>query len=296
MNEDIQYLIEGLECAVAKKNDTHAPGHRSVSLCYSESGKKYRGANVDSDTNLLTISPEQSALLSAVAHHDYRIKEIVTLVEQQEDAIVNPTTIKILIDFSVRTGITISYRIIDINGDVLFNIQNVRNTIPSYIPPTMILSKTREETLTIAKEILDANTSLPEQLKKYAQRGLLSSFTTSDTASGYGAAVTTEDGSIYFTGQYSSPEKRSGVHAEMAAITLALMDNNQKIVSLGLVSTKYEEDPCEICGCCRQFLAEINAKYNLNISLYCFAKNTDDFKQYTIDELLPHQWSSKKWH
>ena len=295
MNEEILYMTEGLELAVAKKGAGGTPAHRSVSLCYSDSGKKYRGSNIDSDTNLLTMSSEQVALLSSVAHHDYKINEVVTLVEQTEDAIVNPVTIKILADFSMRTGTNISYRIIDMKGVLLFKTHNICELMLFYTPPTTVLSKVHEATISTAKEILDAKTSLPQQLKSSACKGLLSSFTTSDTASGYGAAVATEDGNIYFTGQYSSTEKRSGVHAEMAAIILALMDNNKKIIALGLISTKYEESPCEICGCCRQFLSEISSKYHLNISLYCFAKNTDEFKKYTLEELLPHQWSSKKW-
>lgn len=295
MNEEIMYMTEGFDLAVAKKGEAGAPAHRSVSLCYSDSGKKYRGANVDSDTNLLTMSSEQVALLSSVAHHDYKINKIVTLVEQTEDAIVNPVTIKILADFSTRTGTNISYSMIDMKGSILFNTYDIRELMPFYKPRTAILSKVREATISTAKETLDTNISLPQQLKTFAHKGLLSSFTTSDTASGYGAAVATEDGNIYFTGQYSSTEKRSGVHAEMAAIILALMDNHKKIIALGLISTKYEESPCEICGCCRQFLSEISNKYHLNIALYCFAKNTDEFKKYTLEELLPHQWSSKKW-
>lgn len=295
MHDELQYLTEGLDLAVAKKGSAGTPAHRSVSVCYSKSGKKYRGANVDSDTNLLTISSEQTALLSAVAHHDYHIQEIVTLVEQKEDAVINPVTIKILVDYSARMGTNISYRIIDMKGTLLFNTQNVQDLMLFYVPPVGVLSKTRNATECTAREVLDENTPLAQQLKTFAHRGLLSSFTTSDTASGYGAAVATEDGNVYFTGQYSSTEKRSGVHAEMAAVILSLMDNNQKIVALGLISTKYTDSPCEICGCCRQFLAEVSTKYDLNISLYCFAKNTDQIKQYTLDELLPHRWSSKKW-
>ncbi len=295
MHDELQYLAEGLELAVAKKGGVGTPAHRSVSVCYSTSGKKYRGANVDSDTNLLTIYSEQTALLSAVAHHDYKIQEMVTLVEQAEDAVINPVVIKILVDYSARTGTNISYRIIDIKGALLFNTHNVRDLISFYIPQLAILSKTHSTSECTAQEILSADAPLAQQLKTFATRGLLSSFTTSDTASGYGAAVATEDGKVYFTGQYSSTEKRSGVHAEMAAVILSLMNDNQKIVALGLISTKYEDSPCEICGCCRQFLAEVSSKYDLNISLYCFAKNTDQIKRYTLDELLPHQWSSKKW-
>lgn len=295
MSDELPYLIEGLELAVAKKGGAGTPAHRSVSVCYSKSGRKYRGANVDSDTNLLTISSEQTALLSAVAHHDYQIQELTTLVEQKEDIIIDPITIKILVDYSARTETIISYRIIDREGTLLFSTKNVRELIPFYIPTVRVLSKTRKATECVAQEVLDTSAPFTQQLKTFAQRGLLSSFTTNDTASGYGAAVATEDGKIYFTGQYSSTEKRSGVHAEMASVILSLMDNNKKIIALGLISTKYEDTPCEICGCCRQFLAEISTKYNLDISLYCFAKNTDDIKQYTLDELLPHQWSSKKW-
>jgi cytidine deaminase len=280
--------------AVAKTT-VFGGGNRSSSVAYSKSGKKYRGASVGSDTNLLNVSSEQSALLMAVAHSDYNVEKIVTLVEKNDGFMVNPFTVKTIIDFCVRTGSEIKYRVIDINGKEIFTAEKITEMIPFYHPAQNILEKVKGAVLSESKAALEAGVPIPDQLKKHAIDGLSKCFHTYNNASAYSTAVLTEDGTIYYSGQYSSFEKRGGIHSEMAAPILALMDGKTKITALGLVSTKFTDVPCEICGCCRQFLSEITSKYGLNINLYCFAKDTDELKQYTLGELLPNQWSSKKW-
>ncbi len=293
MADELSYLKDGLPLAVVKK--VIGGANRTSSVCYSKSGRKYRGANIDSDTNLLNISSEQSALLLAVSHSDYEVEEMVTLVEKSDGFMVNPFTVKTMIDFCVRTGSEIRYRIIDMDGREIFSAPKISETISFYRPPQKILSKVTGAVISENKATFDKSLSVKDQLKKYADEGLSKCFHTYDNASAYSTAVLTEDGTIYYTGQYSSFEKRGSIHSEMAAPILALMNDKTKITALGLVSTKFTDTPCEICGCCRQFLAEISAKYDLNIKLYCFAKDTMEFKQYSLDELLPNQWSSKKW-
>ncbi|MFA5841459.1 MAG: cytidine deaminase [Candidatus Paceibacterota bacterium] len=294
MVDELSYLKDGLALAVAKKTVVGV-GSRTSTVAYSKSGRKYRGANIDSDTNLLNISSEQSALLLAVAHSDYLVEEVVTLVEKDEGFIVNPFTVKTMIDFCVRTGGEIKYRVVNIDGKEIFSVPKVTEIIPFYKPHQNILEKVKGAVPSESKAPFQTSIPVPDQLKKYAVEGLGKCFHTYNNASAYSTAVLTEDSVIYYSGQYSSFEKRGGIHSEMAAPILALMDGKTKIVALGLVSTKFTDTPCEICGCCRQFLAEISSKYDLSINLYCFAKDTDEFKQYTLDELLPNQWSSKKW-
>lgn len=294
MNEELFYLKDGLLLAVTKKIVVDG-GSRTSSVCYSKSGQKYRGANVDSDTHLLNISSEQVALLLAVSQHDYLIKEIVTMTEKPATFVLDPLVVKILIDFCMRTGVEIKYSVVNTESEIIFECEAITKLIPFYKPSPTILSKTQNAKLTESHSSLLLETETNKELKKYALLGLLNDFPTHDNASSYGASVLTEDGAIYYTGQYSSFEKRTMIHSEMAAIILALMDGKTKITALGLVSTKFTNTPCEICGCCRQFFSEISSKYNLDMKLYCFAKDTEDFRQYTLSELLPNQWSSKKW-
>lgn len=294
MNDDLFYLKDGLLLAVTKKTVVGG-GNRTSSVCYSKSGQKYRGANVDSDTHLLNLSSEQVALLLAISHQDYLIEEITTMTENGSAFVLDPLVVKIVIDFCVRTGGEIRYSVVNTEGEVIFECEAITKLIPFYKPSPTILSKTKSAILRESHSPILARTPIKDELKKYAQLGLLNDFPTHDNASSYGASVLTEGGVIYYTGQYSSFEKRTMVHSEMAAIILALMDGKTKITALGLVSTKFTDTPCEICGCCRQFFSEISSKYNLNMELYCFAKDTNEFKQYTLTELLPNQWSSKKW-
>ncbi|MEK7614091.1 MAG: cytidine deaminase [Patescibacteria group bacterium] len=293
MPDELSYLKDGLLLAVAKKALVGG-GNRSSSVCYSKSGQKYRGANVDSDTHLLNISSEQVALLLAVSREDYLVEEIVTMVEKNDGFVLNPLVVKILVDFCARVGREIKYRIININGDIVFESETVTKLISFYTPVPNLLSKTINAKPGESHSAFIEGAPISEELKKYALIGLSKCFTTHDSASGYGASAITEDGTIYHAGQYSSFEKRSNIHAEMAAMILALMDGKTKITALGIVSTKYADTPCEICGCCRQFLAEISSRYGLSMKFYCFAKDNEKFKEYTLDALLPNQWSSKK--
>jgi cytidine deaminase len=131
-------------------------------------------------------------------------------------------------------------------------------------------------------------------LKQVAKDAITKNFPTYDSASGYGAAVVTSEGNIFSSGQYSSFEKRLNIHAEMGAVLNSLMHQRKNIIALALVSSKFKDVPCEICGCCRQFLSEMSSRFNLNLTYYCFALETDAYKTYTLEELLPSPWSSLK--
>lgn len=292
--EDLEYLTEGLNLAVTKKV---VPGgaNRLASVGYSRSGRKYRGANVDSDTNLLNITSEQAVVALAAAHQDYALKEIVTLTEKSAGFIPNPISVKTMTDFCVRTGADIKYWAVDLSGQELFSASRVTELIPFYRPAPDILSKTKGASPSEARVLADPEAPIEGQLKKCALVGLSRCFTTEDSASGYGAAVLTEDGIIYYSGQYSSFDKRTNLHAEMAAVLLALMDGRTKITAVGVASSKYKDTPCEICGCCRQFLSEISAKQGQEIDCYCFATESEKYEKHSLKDLLPNQWSSKKW-
>ena len=132
------------------------------------------------------------------------------------------------------------------------------------------------------------------ELKKYAILGVTRNFPQYDSASGYGTAILTKSGKIYFGGQYSSFDHRLGFHSEMTTIISSLMDGENDITHLGIVSTKYKDSPCDCCGICRQFISEMAVRYDWNLKIFNFALDTDDCRENSIKDYLPSQWSNKK--
>ncbi|GEM_PF-1308108 len=296
---EISYLKELNEAFSLSITKGSGEIFRSSSVAVSKSGKNYFAGKVESDTHLLGFPSEQVALMLSAQQKDYGVSEIITLAENKDGCKnkISPLIIKILIDHSIRTGKNMSYKVVDIKGNEIFSAPNVRNLIPFYRPGASVLKR-------VSSSVVSPNfitvgykeKAVPSILKIHAIKGIERNFPITDGASGYGASVITEGGKVFFAGQYSSFEKRLGIHSEMSAFLSAIMHGEKNIVALGLVSTKYEDAPCEICGCCRQFLAEMIEKFSLQkIKFYCFAKTADDYKTYSIDALLPYRWSSKKW-
>ena len=285
-------LRDGLLRSVLKKSRAHTEAN-SASCAISQSGNRYMGAKIESDTHLLDVGSEHVALLSAVQHLDFHIQEVVTLVDG-DSASVSPLTLKVLADFGARTGRVPAYRVLNRSGRTVFHARNAAKEISFYRPSLRVFAVLPK---TPKKNWHDLSASeMPKTiLKTYASRGLGLAFPTYAGASSYGAAVVTTSKRIYFAGQYSAPDKRLGLHAELSAIIAALMAGEKGITHLGLVSDKFEGKPCTLCGCCRQFIAELSEKFGWKVAIHCFAKSTTAHRVYTIDSLLPYAWSSKKW-
>ena len=272
------------------------PGHpRSASIACSQSGQCYAAGAVASDTHLLDITSEQAALVLASGHADFAVRRIATITETEDDASVSisPLVLKLLIDHERRTGVPITYSVYGMTGNVLFEATTPRALCPYYEAPIVPLQKTRNgrpgqnsTRWEAAKE------TLQEALKKAALQGSERAFTTHDAGSRYGASVATKSGMVYFGGQYSGFEKRIGLHAEMNALIAALMDGGKDITHIGVVSDKYPDSPCPLCGCCRQFIAELSQKYGITPLIYSFAKENHVLSEHTLEELLPDGWKS----
>lgn len=294
MTHDIEQLRRALELSIVKKNSTDRAG----TIAYSRSGRSYRGSLIESDTHLLNISPEQVALCMSTQKRDYAVERVITMVEHApKDEAVSPINIKILIDYARRTGNTLAYTVLDAHGETFFETKNVRTVIPFYQPPDIILDRvsTAPPIEENSAEVDLAQTDIVPILKKYAKCGLERNFPTYNSASGYATAVITKNGKVYYSGQYSSFEKRTNIHSEAAAILTAFMDGNRDITHMALISTKYKKEPCEICGFCRQFIFEMATRFGLDIKIFCFALENDFFTKYTIDAYLPNAWASKQW-
>ncbi len=291
-NEQIlQKLQKGLSLSVVKKANAQ---NNSVSIAISTSGKSYLGGKIESDTNLLDISSEHSALALALAHRDYKIEQVITLVEN-DSVIISPLILKILVDFGIRTKKPVRYIVQNKSGQILFKTNDSQKEIPFYKPVKQILTLSNKKLVHNFKQI-DPKLSkkiLVDELRKLALVGLESAFTTKDGSSRYGVAVATGSGKVYFAGQYSSPDKRLGLHGEVSATLTALMKGERAITHIAIVSDKFPDTPALICGCCRQWLSELALKFKWNLHIICFAKMNSSYTMDTIESLLPRAWSSK---
>jgi len=294
MKIDFDKLKDVLRFAVVKKNKKSGFGKTS-SVAYSKSNRNYTAGNLASDTNLLDITSEQAVLVLAVQNNDFQINKIITLVEgKNHQQVVSPLVLKILRDFEIRTGTKIRYIIVDKKKDILFDIKDISSIMSFYNPPIKILTKTKKVKVSKNWVTIDNKDDIKLYLKKYAILGIKRNFSTYDSATGYGTSILTNKNNLYFGGQYSSFDKRVGLHSEMAtALSVLMSGKNEKITHLGLVSTKFEKEPCNICGCCSQFLFELIQRYGFDIEFFCFAKKTNTYNKYSINQLLPFQWSSK---
>lgn len=294
MENEIKRLKRGLPLSIVKKDSDK----RTSSIAYSRSGQSYLGSYIGSDTHLLDIPSEQVALLLSVQSNDFGVEKIVTMIENPKKGVTaSPLVMKTIIDHARRTSQVIKYTVVNKNGKIIFETQDIQSSFSFYKPKTIPLKKVKSNSNIKTNKIsLDKKvTDVKSVLKKYALMGITRNFPTSDSASGYGTAVLTEDNTIYFSGQYSSFDKCTNIHSEMAATLAAFMDGDYKLRYLGLVSTKFKTKPTQMCGCCRQFIAEMMSRFNFRLQIFCFAHNSDIQDIHSPEEYLPHLWTSQKW-
>lgn len=286
--EILDRLREGRSQIIAKKGKENGC---SVSIAVSSSGTEFFGAEVASDSKLLNVTSEHVALSRAKNHNDFGVEKVVTLLGAESDGTSFLLALKLLIDWSVRTSRVVSYDVYNDASLRIFACQDVRKIVPAYKPQVVALS----ERLNVEPSRNVSRGSVSD-LKSWALQGIARNFPAYDSASGYGVAVLLENGMIVYGGQYGSLEGRLGLHAEMSVILDALISfPGVAITDLALVSTKYPDTVCSICGNCLQFLAEISSRFNFNIAYHCFASEKDLEEAYALKELLPKQWTSKKW-
>lgn len=281
-------LQKTLKLAVIKK-----PGEASGTIAISKSGHKYSAGSLASDTNFLNISSEQSALALSTLNQDYGVTKLVSIAELPESEAVSPAILKIIVDYSIRTGHKIGYKILNTGGKIIFETKDVSKNIGFYKPAPINLARTANAKP--ANNWAKAVIKKPLDLRAWAIKGLERNFPLYDSASSYGTAVATKSGKVYFGGQYSSPDKRLGLHSEITTIISAIANGDSEIEKIGIVSSKYIDSPCDMCGICRQFIAEISAKFGITPDLYCFSKEAPDYKKHKIKDYLPSVWTSKKW-
>lgn len=285
-----------LDSALKYSLELSLPGKKpatSGSVAVSKSGALYPAGLIGTESHIQNIPSELAALVRAVHANDVAVEQMHTIVTDPA-ILVSPVILKTLVDHSARTGIAIHYIIRDTAGHVLFEIADARDAVPYYQRTHAVLVSLADRILEPAKTKVERIGNSELQLRERALAGCMRNFLTRDGTSGYGAAVLTASGTIYFGGQYSSFDQWTGVHAEMGVLANALMDGARDITHIGIASSKFVDTPCSPCGCCRQFIAEMARAYNFSPTLCLFASGNEQFTSFTIDELLPVQWSSKK--
>ena len=168
-------------------------------------------------------------------------------------------------------------------------------SITAHDPSGRFIPLTKIKNSKIETNIVNIEIKNPLDLKIFAIKGIERNFPLYDSASGYGTALFTKSGKVHFAGQYSKMGKSLGLHSEINAIISAISQEDYDIECIGVVSTKYPDTPCNMCGVCRQLIGEISTKLNISPKLYCFSKDTDEYTEHTIEDYLPDAWTSKKW-
>jgi len=97
-----------------------------------------------------------------------------------------------------------------------------------------------------------------------------------------GAALITEDDKIYSGCNIETASYSPTICAERTAIFKAVSEGHKKIKAIAVVG---DANPTFPCGVCRQVIREFGRDAKIII-----ANTEDDYKEFTIDELLPHSF------
>lgn len=102
-----------------------------------------------------------------------------------------------------------------------------------------------------------------------------------------GAALLTEDGSLYQGGNIENASYGATNCAERTAIFKAVSDGKRKIKAIAITGGMEGSEPVDYaypCGICRQVMQEFGDE-ELKIIV---ATNVTDYREYSLKELLPY--------
>lgn len=108
-----------------------------------------------------------------------------------------------------------------------------------------------------------------------------------------GAALLTEDGSIYGGCNIENASYGASNCAERTAFFRAVYDGKRKFRALAIVGKSENArvwDECPPCGICRQVMAEFCLPDSFEIIL---ARSETDYRSYKLGELLPLSFTGK---
>ena len=101
-----------------------------------------------------------------------------------------------------------------------------------------------------------------------------------------GAALLTKDDKIYTGCNIENAALTPGNCAERTAFFKAISEGEREFKAIAIVGGKDREvtDYCSPCGVCRQVMREFCVPSEFVLLL---AKNVDDYKEVTLEEMLP---------
>ena len=110
-----------------------------------------------------------------------------------------------------------------------------------------------------------------------------------------GSAVLSEDNYVYTGCNIENSSYGATNCAERTAIFKAISEGNKEFVAIAIVGNKAgikqgEGDYCAPCAVCRQVMAEF---CDLDTFKVIIAKDTDDYLEHTLGELLPLAFTGK---
>jgi cytidine deaminase len=129
------------------------------------------------------------------------------------------------------------------------------------------------------------------KLAAHCRAATAQAFLTKPDGVRYGAAVLAQNGIIYQSGQYSSFNHATNVHAEQAALVLATMAGHPNITALAVSSNNSGNTPTRPCGVCRQVMLEHAERIGYDFDVVMVASN-GWFEIAKVSELLPYSWSA----
>ena len=107
-----------------------------------------------------------------------------------------------------------------------------------------------------------------------------------------GAAILCADGSICTGFNVENASYPASNCAERTAVFKAVSEGKRDFLAVAVMGGPQDEEPqadCTPCGICRQVLAEFAADGMVVIT----GTSTEDYRQYTLGELLPHSFGGE---
>lgn len=129
-----------------------------------------------------------------------------------------------------------------------------------------------------------------QRLVAAALAAVTKAFLTQEGGVRYGAAVLASNGGIFASGQYSSFNHSTNVHAEQAALIAATMHGQADVLALAVASTGRDAFT-RPCGVCRQVMLEHGNRTGRDFLVLMAAAN-GSFEESSVSGLLPFSWSA----
>lgn len=127
-----------------------------------------------------------------------------------------------------------------------------------------------------------------EEKRELIQKALMARHMAYAPYSGYhvGAALLTEDGSLYQGGNIENASYGATNCAERTAVFKAVSDGKTKLAAIAIAGGMKDTEPSDYaypCGICRQVLQEFGTE-DMKVLV---AKSETEYKEYSLKELLP---------